>query len=107
MEEVIRLLEWARENNISPWAVVWVVAGYLVLRLLEKLGRAVSKTASGLFAHYSSTIKSLEQQAEASKLEAAAAKAQLVDTARELVQAQALIELLRERVNEVRGSRHE
>lgn len=99
MPEIIRAaIEWAREQHLSPWAAVWLFAGYLSLRLLAMIGAAVSKTASGLFSHYNSMIQTLERQVEVAKHECAAAKSALVDMQHELEQQRAIVVLLRSKL---------
>lgn len=92
-------IEWAREQNVSPWSAIWLIGGYLSLRLLAMVGSALSRTASGLFAHYNGVISSLEKRNESQQHELVAVKAELADRLRDIAQLQALITLLRERID--------
>lgn len=100
MIETIRgLVEWAREAGISPWVAVWIVVGWLALRALIAAGGLLSSTARGFFAHYNNVIGSLEKRNEALQAELAAIKAVSADKSRDLAQSQALVTLLRERID--------
>lgn len=96
MTEIIRsLIDWAREQHLNPWAGLWIVIGYGALRLFAMIGGALSKTASGLFEHYTGMFNLLEHQAEKARKEVIATKAELADAKQELDKMHTLVSELR------------
>jgi hypothetical protein len=106
MIELIRgAVEWAREQDVSPWTAIWLIVGYMGLRLLSMVGHALTRTASGLFAHYNGVISTLEKRIESQQHELASLKAELAERNRELVQSQQVNSLLHERLNLINAER--
>jgi hypothetical protein len=71
-------LEWFREHGVTPWIVLWLAGGFLVLRFLGMVGAAVNRTAQGLWAHYSEAVRMLEEQRDDARRDAASAHAELM-----------------------------
>ena len=98
MPELVRsAIDWARAEGVSFGTFLWLVAGYLILRFVLKLGKLASTHASGIWTRYDAMIKSLEKQVSDARADAAFAKAECAEREKELRDTKALLQIYRER----------
>lgn len=103
MTELLRgIVEWARENSVSPLVAAWLVAGWLGIRLLTLLGHAVSKAATSMWSRYAELLTKVEKELTETRRELAVARAERSDMARELERAEAMNELLTDQLRRSR-----
>lgn len=100
MAELLRsLVEWAREQELSPWIAVWLAAGWVLLRFLSAIGSLVSRTAGGLFSHYGSLVQALEKQIEEAKLENIRLKTDIIEREEHIARLLVLVEAKRDEID--------